>query len=45
MIKIPLLVISHLTLAGGPFCNIYQPLGAEGGNQMLQNPYLHVGCY
>lgn len=45
VIKIPLLLISHVTLTGGPLCNVFQPLEPEGGNQVLQNPCLHVGCY
>jgi len=45
MIKIPLLINSHVRLTDGPLCNMYQPLGAKGGNQMLQNLRLPVRRY
>lgn len=45
MTKIPLVLISHLTLTGGSLCKIYKPLACEGGNKMLPNLYLHVEHY
>lgn len=43
--KIPLVLISHITLTGESLCQIYKPLAREGGNQMLPNLYLHVEHY
>lgn len=42
MAKIPLVLISHLTLTGQSLCKIYKPLACEGGTQMLLSLYLHI---
>lgn len=43
MTKIPLVLISHITLTGWSLCKIYKPLACEGGNPILPSLYLHIG--
>lgn len=43
MVKILLLLISHIKLTDRALCDIHRPLGAQVENQMLQNPHIRAG--